>query len=97
MASSSIVTTKEHGVMWSPKREINLIKESLKKDYLYNDDEIRRLKRRLKDLRAINYDMHRGNGFGNGGAPVIDMTTQGMQNQANEAVETLNQLDRTAF
>ena len=83
--------------MWSPKREINLIKESLKKDYLYTDDEIRRLKRRLKDLRAINYDMHRGNGFGNGGAPVIDMTTQGMQNQANEAVETLNQLDRTAF
>jgi hypothetical protein len=83
--------------MWSPKREINLIKESLKKDYLYSDDEIRRLKRRLKDLRAINYDMHRGNGFGNGGAPVIDMTTQGMQSQANEAVETLNQLDRTAF
>lgn len=83
--------------MWSPKREINLIKESLKKDYLYNDEEIRRLKRRLKDLRAINYDMKRGNGFGNGGAPVIDMTTQGMQNQANEAVETLDQLDRTAF
>jgi len=83
--------------MWTPKREINLIKESLKKPHLYNDEEIRRLKRRLKDLRAIHYDMHRGNGFGNGGAPVIDMTTQGMQLQANAAVETLDQLDKTAF
>ena len=83
--------------MWSPKREINLIKESLKKDYLYDGEELRRLKRRLKDLRAIHYDMNRGNGFGNGGVPVIDMTTQGMQTQANEAVKTLDQLDRPAF
>lgn len=83
--------------MWSPQKEIKYVKEALKQDFLYNDEELRRLKRRLRDLYKIKHDMTRGDGFGNGGAPVIDLTQQALQTNADEAVETLNQLDKAAF
>ena len=36
---------------YSPKREMNLVKEALKKDYLYDSEELRKLKSRLTELR----------------------------------------------
>lgn len=83
--------------MWSPQKEINYVKTALKSEHLYNDNELRRLKRRLRDLYKIKRDMTRGDGFGNGGAPVIDLTQSALQSTADEAMETLDQLDRTAF
>ena len=37
--------------MYNPRQEMKYLKEALKKDYLYSTDEIRTLKRRLKELR----------------------------------------------
>jgi len=83
--------------MWTPQKEIKYVKTALESPHLYDDDELRRLKRRLRDLRAIKRDMTRGNGFGNGGAPVIDLTQSGLQSIADEATETLKQLNKTSF
>ena len=49
---------------WSPRREIKYIKEALKKDHLYTDDEISDLKSRLRDMYIVNKQLKRGNGFG---------------------------------
>ena len=49
---------------WSPRREIKYIKEALKKDHLYTDDEIRHLKSRLRDMYIVNKQLKRGYGFG---------------------------------
>tara|TARA_Y100000385_G_C13059738_1_gene623772 strand:+ start:1096 stop:1221 length:126 start_codon:yes stop_codon:yes gene_type:complete len=38
--------------------------------------------------------MNKGNGFGNGDLPVIDMTQTSMQAQASEAIETIETIDR---
>jgi len=50
--------------MWSPKREIKYIKEALKKDYLYSDEELRKLKSRLRDMYIVNSQLKKGPGFG---------------------------------
>jgi hypothetical protein len=80
--------------MWTVNKELKWIKNALGKEHLYDDSEIRRLKRRLRDLRALKYDMNKGNGFGNGDLPVIDMTQTSMQKQADEAIETIETIDR---
>lgn len=36
---------------YTPKREMKLLKEALKKDYLYDSEELRKLKSRLTELR----------------------------------------------
>jgi histidinol-phosphate/aromatic aminotransferase/cobyric acid decarboxylase-like protein len=50
--------------IWSPRTEINAIKQALKKDHLYTDDELRHLKSRLRDMYTVNKQLKRGNGFG---------------------------------
>jgi len=50
--------------IWSPAAEIKMLKEALKKDYLYNDDELRKMKARLRDMYIVNKQLKRGNGFG---------------------------------
>jgi len=50
--------------IWSPRTEINAIKAALKKDHLYNDEELRHLKSRLRDMYIVNKQLKRGNGFG---------------------------------
>ncbi|CAF34300.1 hypothetical protein S-PM2d235 [Synechococcus phage S-PM2] len=82
---------------WTPTKEIKLLKEALKKDYLYSGDEIRRMKRRLRDLRQFKIDMKRGYGFGNGGIPVIDMTSNSMENQVEEIKESIDLIDKVAL
>ena len=49
---------------WSPAKEIKMIKESLKQDHLYTDQELKKLKSRLRDMYIVNKQMKRGNGFG---------------------------------
>ena len=49
---------------WNPRKEIEYIKEALKKDHLYTDDELRHLKSRLRDMYIVNKQLKRGNGFG---------------------------------
>jgi histidinol-phosphate/aromatic aminotransferase/cobyric acid decarboxylase-like protein len=49
---------------WSPRKEIKYIKEALKKDHLYTDDEIRHLKSRLRDMYIVCKQLNKGNGFG---------------------------------
>ena len=49
---------------WSPGREIKMIKEALKKDYLYDDKELRRLKTRLRHMKIVQAQLKRGPGFG---------------------------------
>ena len=83
--------------MWTVTKEIKWIKNALKKEYLYDTDEIIRLKRRLRDLRVLKHDMNKGYGFGNGDVPVIDMTQTSMQMQADEAVETIETIDRNVL
>ena len=83
--------------MWTPAREIKWVKTALKKEYLYSDEELIRMKRRLRDLYKIKYDMNKGDGFGNGSAPVIDLTQESLQNEADEVAETIIQLDKTSF
>ena len=45
--------------------QIKGIKNALKQPELYNDEEIRHLKRALKDLYAERTELNKGNGFGN--------------------------------
>ena len=56
--------TPEQPGIWSPRTEIEMIKEALKKDYLYNDEELKKLKSRLRDMYTVNKQLKRGNGFG---------------------------------
>ena len=44
--------------------QIKGIKNALKQQELYTDDEIRILKRSLRELYAERTDLNRGNGFG---------------------------------
>ena len=44
--------------------QINGIKNALKQPQLYTDDELRILKRSLRDLYAERTDLNKGNGFG---------------------------------
>jgi len=83
--------------MWTPTREIKMLRKALTKDYLYNDEEIIRMKRRLRDLYRLRRDMTRGFGFGNGGAPLIDMTQSGMQQQVEEIKESFDNIDKVAL
>jgi len=53
-----------NNVSWSPRKEINMLKKALKQDYLYNDEEIRRMKARLRDMYIVNKQLKRGPGFG---------------------------------
>lgn len=54
-------TTNE---IWSPRKEIEMIKVALKNDHLYNDEELKKLKSRLRDMYTVNKQLKRGNGFG---------------------------------
>lgn len=56
-------TNQQPGI-WSPRKEIKLLKEALKQDYLYNDEELRKMKARLRDMYIVNKQLKRGNGFG---------------------------------
>jgi len=49
----------------SLSKQIKGIKNALKQPELYNDDEIRMLKRSLRDLYDQRTDLNKGNGFGN--------------------------------
>lgn len=51
-------------VSWSPQREIRMLKEALKKDYLYNGDELRKMKTRLRHMKIVRAQLKRGPGFG---------------------------------
>ena len=44
--------------------QIKGIKNALKQPELYTDDELRMLKRSLRELYAERTDLNRGNGFG---------------------------------
>ena len=56
-------TPQQQGI-WSPRKEINMIKEALKKDYLYSNVELRTLKGRLSAMYTVNQQLERTNGFG---------------------------------
>jgi hypothetical protein len=56
-------TLQQPGI-WSPRKEINMIKEALKRDYLYSGEELRKLKGRLRDMYIVNQQLKRTNGFG---------------------------------
>ena len=45
--------------------QIKGIKNALKQPELYTDEEIRHLKRGLRDLYAERTELNKGNGFGN--------------------------------
>ena len=49
----------------SLSKQIKGIKNALKQPELYNTDEIRHLKRALRDLYDQRTDLNKGNGFGN--------------------------------
>ena len=49
----------------SLSKQIKGIKNALKQPELYNTEEIRHLKRALKDLYEQRTDLNKGNGFGN--------------------------------
>ena len=49
----------------SLSKQIKGIKNALKQPELYNTDEIRHLKRALRDLYDQKTDLNKGNGFGN--------------------------------
>ena len=50
--------------IWSPQKEIKLLKKALKQDYLYSDEELRKMKVRLRDMYIFNKQMKGGPGFG---------------------------------
>ena len=50
---------------WSPAIVIKMLKKALKKDYLYSDDELRKMKSRLRDMKIVRRQLKRGPGFGN--------------------------------
>ena len=82
---------------WTPTKEIKMLRKALEKDYLYNTDEIIRMKRRINDLMSLRRDMKRGYGFGNGGLPLIDMTQNSMQKQVNQIKESFDNIDKVAL
>ena len=49
----------------SISKQIKGIKNALKQPELYNTEEIRHLKRALKDLYVERTELNKGNGFGN--------------------------------
>ena len=49
----------------SISKQIKGIKNALKQPELYNDEELRHLKRALKDLYVERTQLNKGNGFGN--------------------------------
>ena len=49
----------------SLSKQIKGIKNALKQPELYTDEEIRHLKRGLRDLYAERTELNKGNGFGN--------------------------------
>ena len=53
------------GSLGSLCKQIKGIKNALKQPELYNTEEIRHLKRALKDLYAERTELNKGNGFGN--------------------------------
>jgi len=50
--------------VWNPRQEIEYLKKALKRDHLYSDEELRKLKSRLRDMYTVNKQLKRGNGFG---------------------------------
>ena len=74
-----------------------MLRKALTKEYLYNDEEIIRMKRRLSDLYRLRRDMTRGFGFGNGGEPLIDMTESSMNQQVSEIQQTYDNIDKVAL
>jgi|TARA_B100000073_G_C23416784_1_gene445492 predicted metal-dependent HD superfamily phosphohydrolase len=55
---------KENQYNWSPRREINMLKKALKREDLYNAEELRKMKSRLRDMYIVNQQLRRMNGFG---------------------------------
>ena len=49
----------------SISKQIKGIKNALKQPELYNDEELRILKRSLRDLYVERTELNKGNGFGN--------------------------------
>ena len=49
----------------SLSKQIKGIKNALKQPELYNDEELRILKRSLRDLYVERTELNKGNGFGN--------------------------------
>ena len=83
--------------MWTPTREIKMLRKALTKDYLYSDEEIIRMKRRIRDLYRLRRDMTRGFGFGNGGEPLIDMTESSMNKQVQELQQSYDNIAKVAL
>ena len=50
--------------IWSQQKEIKLLKKALKQDHLYSDEELRKMKGRLRDMYIVNKQLKRGPGFG---------------------------------
>ena len=59
-----ITPTRQVGTIGQLNRQIKGIKNALKQLDLYTDDEIRILKRSLRELSAERTELNRGNGFG---------------------------------
>ena len=55
---------EKNQMSWSPTKEIKMIKEALKQDHLYNDEELRKLKTRLRHMMIVRKQLKRGPGFG---------------------------------
>ena len=83
--------------MWTPTREIKMLRKALTKDYLYTDEEIIRMKRRIRDLYRLRRDMTRGFGFGNGGEPMTDMTESSMNQQVEDIKQSYDSIDKVAL
>ena len=49
---------------WSPRKEINMIKSALKNQHMYSDQELHKMKARLRDMYIVNKQLKRGPGFG---------------------------------
>lgn len=81
---------------WTPTKEIKMLRKALEKDYLYDTDEIIRMKRRIRDLMQLRRDMKRGYGFGSE-PPLIDMTQSSMMKQVDEIKESYDSIDKVAL
>lgn len=55
---------KENNQSWSPRKEINMLKSALKKQHMYTDQELHKMKARLRDMYIVNKQLKRGPGFG---------------------------------
>lgn len=56
---------QRNNASWTPHKEITMLKKALKNDYLYTDDELRKMKTRLRDMKIVKAQLKRGPGFGN--------------------------------